>query len=302
MYTCRSVKGFAQLFIALALFMGLTQTGAAQANKAKDYNFFTIDAPTILMGFSETRLSGINERGQIVGQYRFSGSPWFGFLLIDGVFNSLNVNDMEIVNKMEIVPIGINRSGDIVGYARDYNSTATRACLINANGDLTFLFQDTDTSLANGINDKNIVVGQSDAAGYSAFTYSNGISTPIILPNEPNPSAFGINNKGHIVGAAGNDGYVLKDGIFTLIIYENAITTVATGINDSGDIVGVYFTSDSTYAHGFLLSGGTFTSIDYPGAFETFATDVNRSGQIVGRYTDINGTHGFLAEPKKGKQ
>ncbi len=298
MYTCRSVKVFARLLIGLAFFTGLCQTGLSQVNKVKNYDFSTIDGPTILMGFTETHLSGINEKGQIVGQYRSSGSCWFGFLLVDGVFNPISVNNMETV------PIGINRSGDIVGYVRDYNSTATRAFLLNANGDLTFLFQDTDTSLANGINDKDIVVGQSDAEGYPAFSYSKGIYIQISYQDEPNMSAFGINNKGHIVGAAGDYGYVLKDDTLTHIFYEGSSTTVATGINDSGDIVGVYYTSDSG-AHGFLLSGGIYTPIVLPeawGAWDTIPTDINRSGQIVGRYTDINGTHGFLAEPKKGRQ
>jgi probable HAF family extracellular repeat protein len=58
-------------------------------------------------------------------------------------------------------------------------------------------------------------------------------------------------------------------------------STFAYGINNRGQIVGAYRDSTGGY-HGFLDSDGSFTNIDVPSAFITYAYGVNDSGQIVG--------------------
>ncbi len=79
----------------------------------------------------------------------------------------------------------------------------------------------------------------------------------------------------------------------TTIDYPGSTSTSAWGINNRGDVVGVYSLPDKT-THGFLWSGGNLSSIDFPGAAGTDAWGINNHGEIVGDYT-INGvTHSFV--------
>ena len=73
---------------------------------------------------------------------------------------------------------------------------------------------------------------------------------------------------------------------FSTIDFPGASFTVAFGINNRGEIVGNYGFADGT-GHGFLLDKGNFTTIDFPGAPATApkgALGINDGGQIVGFY------------------
>jgi uncharacterized membrane protein len=76
--------------------------------------------------------------------------------------------------------------------------------------------------------------------------------TTIDAPGAFFTRAFGINNRGDIVGhyrdAAALHGFLLHKVSFTPI--QITLTTEALGINSEGDIVGGY--SDATGTHGFL--------------------------------------------------
>src|SRR5713101_8017785 len=92
---------------------------------------------------------------------------------------------------------------------------------------------------------------------------------------------------------------VFGDGpTFTPIDFPGAASTQAWGINNRGDIVGTYTLADKS-THGFLLaSDGNFTSIDFAGAAYTLANAIGPSGDIVGEYAmTVDGSgphHGFL--------
>jgi probable HAF family extracellular repeat protein len=61
-------------------------------------------------------------------------------------------------------------------------------------------------------------------------------------------------------------------------------SSTAFGINDRGDVVGTFVDQDFVQ-HGFLLSKGEFiTVIDFPGAQGTIARGINPRGEIVGNY------------------
>jgi uncharacterized membrane protein len=115
-------------------------------------------------------------------------------------------------------------------------------------------------------------------------------------------AAFGINNRGQIVGlyvdfTGPNHGFLDTGGLFTTLDAPGALNTGASGINNNGQIVGFYHGNpqvDNTGDHGFLYSGGTFTTINVPGAENTEIKGINASGQVVGVYTDAMGQHGFL--------
>src|SRR5438552_3147683 len=80
------------------------------------------------------------------------------------------------------------------------------------------------------------------------------------------------------LGATSN---LLADGLtFTAIDYPGAASTQAWGINNRGDIVGYYTLADKS-THGFLLaSDGNFTSIDFPGAAYTSPNGIGPRGDI----------------------
>ena len=104
--------------------------------------------------------------------------------------------------------------------------------------------------------------------------------TTIDVPDALSVSAFGINDRGQIVGSYldasfRNHGFLWNEGVFSTIDFPGAITTVATGINARGQIVGTYdFFAPRTTA-GFLWDQGVFTTIDVPGAFDTHLGGIN---------------------------
>jgi probable HAF family extracellular repeat protein len=115
--------------------------------------------------------------------------------------------------------------------------------------------------------------------------------TPIDVPGATFTNAFGINNRGQIVGsffdATGSHGFLNTDGTFTPIDVSGATFTFASGINNRGQIVGGF--GNATGNHGFLNTDGTFTAIDVPGATFTFASGINNRGQIVGGFGNATG-------------
>ena len=74
------------------------------------FEFVIIDAP----GASYTQAYGINDSGQIVGQYSAPGISNLGFLLSGNSFTLF-----QIPGALSTVPLGINDSGQIVGYYSD---------------------------------------------------------------------------------------------------------------------------------------------------------------------------------------
>ena len=135
----------------------------------------------------------------------------------------------------------------------------------------------------------------------------DGSVTPIVVPDNVVPhttrtDAFGINERGQIVGSYGDSaslrhGFLLDGDTWTTAIdVPGATNTDITGINNRGQLVGMY--SAGSHFHGFLWDRGTFTfPIDAPGATDTFANGINDQGQVVGFYLDAGGaSHGFLLD------
>src|SRR6476619_2603503 len=81
---------------------------------------------------------------------------------------------------------------------------------------------------------------------------------------------------------------------WTSIDYPGAAATAAFGINDRGDVVGRWDDVDGN-VHGFLLRHGQFTSIDVPGGTFTAPRAVNDAGDVAGRWVDADGVpRGFV--------
>jgi uncharacterized membrane protein len=84
---------------------------------------------------------------------------------------------------------------------------------------------------------------------------------------------------------------------FTAIDFPGAIATTAFGINERGEVVGSY-TDSSNKTHGFVQIGEVFRSVDFPGALMTRARGISPAGEIVGNYRlpgePLVNAHGYL--------
>ncbi|MBV9745912.1 MAG: hypothetical protein JO099_19285 [Acidobacteriia bacterium] len=114
-------------------------------------------------------------------------------------------------------------------------------------------------------------------------------------------TAFGINKNGDVVGGNMTNAFFLPNGgsLQTLTVPVNAIN--AFGINDKGNIVGQY--TSGTNTPGFILDGASstnFTTINQPtgiGADTINAQGINNNGLVIGFYAGNDGqVHGFTAQ------
>jgi probable HAF family extracellular repeat protein len=101
---------------------------------------------------------------------------------------------------------GINDLGQVVGYTTVY-STYQYALLWTSAGGITFLAGDLGAgnwppTMANGVNNKGQVLGQSDNSPYAghATSWKNGVATDLATLDGGASSANGVNDLGQIVG------------------------------------------------------------------------------------------------------
>ena len=163
---------------------------------------------------------------------------------------------------------GINRFGDVVGYA--YKTNGGFHAFFYSAGTM----HDLGTlggaySTASAINDYGQITGQaytSGNLGAHAFLYNGGKMTDLGVLNHVYSEGDAINGFGMVVGRASiknNTGYL----VYHAVIYSNGraidlnrlipagsgwVLEQATGINDKGQIVG--FGKIHSQDHGFLLT------------------------------------------------
>jgi uncharacterized membrane protein len=238
--------------------------------------FTNIDHPDAV---AETAVLGINRRGQIVGGYVDAEGTVHSFLLDDGVFTPIDHPDAGAAT----IAWGLNDRGQIVGF-----------------------YIDADGRGHGFLRDKGR--GTRDEGVFTTIDHPDASSEP-----GTGTAAFGINNRGRIVGtyidAGGTAHGFVRDkgrgarrgeGVFTTIDFPGAVDTLPVAINNRDQIVGTSIDSENT-KRGFLLEEGEFTAIDHPDATSevegggTAPFGLNDRGQIVGQYSDSS-CHGFLLD------
>jgi uncharacterized membrane protein len=292
---------------ALTVLLAVTPAGALAAA----YTFTSIDVPfqaPVQGRITSTAAFGINDAGQIVGDYAAGGPPpnvfFGGFLYSAGVFSAISV---PFPGATATRALGINAAGQIVG---DYNPMTSSHGFLDNGGIFSSInvpFARATGTSADGINAAGQIVGAYFDATFRTHGFlDNGGMFSTIDPPFPAPfgtEASGINIAGQIVGvyvdSTSRHGFLDTGGIFNAINvpFPGASNTDASGINDFGQIVGSY--QSMIGFHGFLDNGGNFSTIDvpFPGVINTFARGINNFGQIVGSYVDATAEHGFLATP-----
>lgn len=182
-------------------------------------------------GATLTEAVGVNDHGQVVGDYRDAAGKFHGFVWEAGLFQTL---DVPFPDTRLTAPTGINNVGQIVGFYFDNNVTS---------------------AFPNG-----------HAHG---FLSDKGIFTSLDVPDATATLPVDINDHGQIVGVsseANNDfphAFLLDKGRFTSITvsFPNVLFTDPSGINNRGQIVGRYAESNPrsdpanpVLSHGFIAT------------------------------------------------
>jgi probable HAF family extracellular repeat protein len=217
--------------------------------------FVTFDFP----GAVFTAGDGINASGEVDGEYIDTSGYWHGFTRLAGVFQSVDYPGASATQAL-----GINDAGDVVG---NYVYSG-RSC------------------------DNSPVV--SPVCFGFVSSGKTGIFTSLRYPGSTRTQAYGINNKGQIVGTAYYGGtfhsFLYQTGVFTNIDPTGSRASQAVGINDAGTVCGSYVIGN--ISTGYILSGGVFSRLPNT----TIADRVNNKGIVVGEASQ-NGTVAFVATP-----
>jgi hypothetical protein len=262
------------------------------------YTYFTFDYP----GATATYANGINNEGDIVGNYVDSSNVIHGFSYFRGNFTAINVPNATFTDAR-----GINNKGVIVG---DFgaSSTTTEGFLLRNKSYTKFSVSGATFTDLTGINDFDIAVGtyvNSSGASNGLRLSPNGQYDTLDYPGSTSTAANAINDAGAVTGQTSPpfiSAFLYSGGHWTDFYYPGAQTSTGDGINNSTQIVGIWSPRNpSLPQEGFLRnSDGTFQDISYPGSSGSAAMGINDGGDIVGYYTDSAGlTHGFVAMPVK---
>jgi len=239
-------------------FTGGFLMGYAKANGAITETFEGVNIPDA----TQQLATGVNDSGEIVGQYSDSSGAWHGYLQSGGTFTTI---DVPFSGATWTETEGIANTGDVVGYWLD--ATTSHGFLLSGGTYTSFDFPGAAFTIAYGSNKHGEITGfYGDTNGvYHGFTLSGGIYTSIDAPGATATEAYGINDTGDIVG-----------------IY--CLTAKCTDHFETFD--------------GFVLSGGSFTTITIRGANASGPSGIDNKGVVAGVYYDAGGHHGFLATPK----
>jgi uncharacterized membrane protein len=127
------------------------------------------------------------------------------------------------------------------------------------------------------------------------------------IENSMTAMAFGTNSSGVVVGTDGNgNAFYLSHGRVMTFIPTGGSAATAFGINDRGTIVGQY-TNSSGEMPGFIrVNGKTFITINAPnaatGTNTVNAQSINNRGEVVGFYVGNDGQdHGFMVNEGNGR-
>jgi hypothetical protein len=313
------------LFAVLAITVPVYAGGTAE-------RIVTFDAPGAGTASGQgTSPLGINDRGDIIGNYVDASFTTHGFLRTeDG-----NVTTVDPPDSVFTVAYGINLEGAITGFYIDGSLVAWHSYLRTPDGKFTIFdapgagavpgqFQGT---FASNINLFGEISGNLQEANnaFECFVRARDGTFTTFIPPGAGTGAFqgcnaftqdSLNDVGATAGWGVDDNFAdhgwvrAPDGKITTFDVPGGGTgagqgTVAGGINLWGTIAGWLIDSDSVY-HGFVRTPhGDITNFDVKGAGTspgqsqgTFFETLNIWGAITGQYVDGNNVnHGFVRTP-----
>ena len=280
------------------------EPAANPATSTANYTIQTLDYP----GASGTIFWGLNDFGELGGEYHRPGYPPHAMIYRHGQFESLDPNGL-FGDRFSAAGTPTDLGTLIADYAdasgfqhgvviqwgqvQPYNVAGH----LNANvdgmnifGEIAGVYWDAD-GVYHGAASR---WGHDTLFDFSASAYDT--------------YPLGINNAGEIVGywntarkGQWHGFHRSANGKLTQIDAPNAgpLGTVTIGINDVGQTVG-YYADAANHYHSFILAHGQYQYLDVPGAVHTFANSINNLGVIAGDYYDASFVqHGFIATPQR---
>jgi uncharacterized membrane protein len=199
-----------------------------------------------------SQLYGVNNAGDMVGEYFAVGVPATGFMDRHGVLTIISFPDASAVRT---IPHDINNQGHIAGFFQ--NNLSKTIGFLQRGG----RFDKIEIAGARfvtilGMNDSDQLVGH--------YTL------------ESDPDSI-------------RHGFMWSQGQFTAIAFQEATHTEPSGIADDGTIVGTYSktVNGTVKRFAFVLRNGVFKTIGVPGVLNNSAAAINTQGVIVGDYFSL---------------
>jgi photosystem II stability/assembly factor-like uncharacterized protein len=243
------------------------------------FQYASIDYPQATL----TALYGINNAGDMVGEYFSSDNKQHGFLYTKGVYTTIDYPGAASTRVYSI-----NDAGQIVGL---YNTSK---------GNSGFLYNKglyTTISLKNNFNEEPLAITDDGlilgnyANAFFLENPNNGVTTTINClvcgVNFLNGNAYAVGSQANVQPSTFL--YNAVSGKFTFI--SEAPPT--SGVNDNLQMVGFNVLYDS--------AAKKVTSIQYPGtsSLNSYVGAINDFSELVGTWYDSKGVgHGFIACPK----
>jgi probable HAF family extracellular repeat protein len=169
------------------------------ANDVQDRRGFLLDRGRYVRldfpGALSSQAFDINDRGQVVGEYRDAAGTFHGYVWERGRFRSIEVGT---------AATGINNRGQITGPTGD-PTVATDGFLLERGRVTTFKVPGAQGTFPFGIDDRGQIVGLSvltATTGSGFLRDARGRFTAINRPGAAVTAPFDINNRGQIVGVA----------------------------------------------------------------------------------------------------
>jgi len=160
------------------------------------------------LGGIDTIVSGLNDRGQVVGRSRVAGTDYESHAYITGP-DGVGITDLGTLGGTSSWATGINEKGQVVGGSDLSGDRTYQAFITGANGTnmSALLVPNSLVSAASAINDSGVVVGsytdEGGGGGRGFITGPDGVSPTELkafLPEGVYASApLAINNQGQIL-------------------------------------------------------------------------------------------------------
>ena len=267
----------------------MTMTFCACLPGISNATIITLDVP----GALNTYLYGVNDVGQVVGNYNTLSSPDVAVLLQpNGSYVTLDYPD---VDEQWSSGRDINNAGVIVGFY-SLGGWPVHGFLRTAEGVFaTIEYPGAAETIPNGINDSGEIVGEytpSNGPTRGFYRDAAGAYFSFELPGATNTRPEKINNAGVIAGVydragGGGGGFVGTMATGFVDVLVGGVNVLALGINDAGDIVG-----SALGGALFLSASGEATIVGNATQFN----DITNRGVVAGFYWPGGPVHGIYGQ------
>jgi hypothetical protein len=261
-----------------------------------------IDMP----GAARTRVTGMNDAGDVVGFYGFGTAVNFAFVRN----RHGEYLDVSPPGALTATAAGINDQGVIVGAYRPAGSTISIGYQLENGVYTPIVFPGATITDPQDINERGEICGRYVSGGVQhGFTLIDGVYTSYDIPHFPgastNYTSFDLHRIGRSELMIGDvrdarftpvqvhGVFIDRDGTIEVFDYPGATATLPRGLTEGGAIVGAAFING--VQHGFSRDQfGNFGLLDVPGADETRIAAGNNLGYAGGSFVANGIEHGFV--------